>query len=75
MARYRCKRCGYTGSKLIFQFTDHNYCVAANKEDVEYISEAPKWFKNKGLGEAIIGLPIGCPKCHATGVNYFDLIG
>jgi len=72
MAKYKCKKCGYDGDKIIFQFSDYGYCVATNQEDPEYLSESPEWIKYKGLGEAIIGQPVGCPKCHAIGVNHFD---
>jgi hypothetical protein len=38
MTRYKCKNCGYSGSKLFFQFTDYTYCIATNdKEEPEYI--------------------------------------
>lgn len=73
MPKYKCKNCGYEGSKLIFQFTDYTHCVASNnKEDPEYISSIPNWVKDKNVGDAEIGEPVGCPKCHTWGVGNFS---
>ncbi len=70
--KYKCKTCGYSGKKLIFQFTDYTYCLATNSEEPDYISKAPKWV---GSGdEARIGEPVGCPKCKEWGVNNFEQI-
>lgn len=33
------------------------------------------WVKERGLGDAEIGNPVGCPKCHAWGVGRFREIG
>jgi hypothetical protein len=62
MAQYRCLNCGYDGGELICQFNDYTYCVASNEEDPEFI------------GDAEIGQPVGCPKCHAWGVDKFEEI-
>jgi hypothetical protein len=59
---------------LIYQFNDYTYCVASNDEDPEFIDGCPAWVRGGGLGEAEIGEPIGCPKCHAWGVNKFEVI-
>ena len=74
MAQYKCSNCGYSGDKLIYQFTDYTYCVASNEEEPEYIKDCPDWVKGRGLGDAEIGQPVGCPKCHAWGVNEFKEI-
>jgi hypothetical protein len=74
MVKYKCKNCGYNGDKIIFQFNDYGYCVATNQEDPEYSDEPPKWVKNRALGEAIIGEPVGCPKCQAWGVHIFETV-
>ncbi|MEO0083038.1 MAG: hypothetical protein ABIK33_01440 [candidate division WOR-3 bacterium] len=74
MAIYKCLNCGYQGRKFIFQFNNYGYCVASNTIEPEYLSEAPKWVKDKGLGDAEIGKPVGCPKCHSWGVNNFIVI-
>jgi predicted Zn-ribbon and HTH transcriptional regulator len=73
MAKYKCKNCGYSGNKLIFQFTDYTYCIASNnKEEPEFLTSVPKWVEDKGVGEASIGEPVGCPKCHSWGINNFE---
>lgn len=69
MAEYKCKNCGYDGNELIFQFTDYTYCVASNDDDLEYIDVCPDWVNE---GDAEIGEPVGCPKCHAWGVDNFS---
>ena len=74
MAQYKCSNCGYSGDKLIYQFTDYNYCVASNEEEPEYIEDCPGWVKDRGLGDAEIGQPVGCPKCHAWGAKEFEEI-
>jgi hypothetical protein len=74
MTKYKCLKCGYQGKKFIFQFDDYGYCVASNEEEPEYIDGTPQWVKDKAFGEAEIGEPVGCPKCHAWGVNNFELI-
>lgn len=74
MRRYRCLNCGYSGPKLIYQFTDYTYCVASNDEDPQFIDDCPVWVRDKGLGEAEIGEPVGCPKCHAWGTDRFEVI-
>jgi hypothetical protein len=74
MAQYRCLNCGYDGGELICQFNDYTYCVASNEEDPEFIDDCPDWVKDKGLGDAEIGQPVGCPKCHAWGVDKFEEI-
>jgi hypothetical protein len=76
MPKYKCLNCGYSGSKLIFQFTDYTYCIATNDtEEPEYINKYPEWIKKHCFGgipgEAEIGEPVGCPKCHAWGVSNF----
>lgn len=73
MRKYRCTTCGYSGDKLIFQFNDYGYCVATNEEEPEFISsDVPQCLKEKSFGEAEIGEPVGCPKCHAWGVHNFE---
>ena len=72
MKKYRCVNCDYKGGKFIFQFNDYSYCVASNEEEPEYISDIPQWVKDKAFGEAEIGGPVGCPKCHVWGVNNFE---
>ncbi|MEA3432605.1 MAG: hypothetical protein U9R01_08065 [candidate division WOR-3 bacterium] len=74
MKQYKCKKCGYIGSKLIFQFTEHTYCIATNNKEPEYISKPPGWILDEALGDAEIGEPVGCPKCHAWGVSNFEVI-
>jgi len=74
MANYKCKNCGYTGHELVFQFTDYTYCVATNEEEPEYISKPPNWVTDKAVGDAEVGEPVGCPKCHAWGVSNFERI-
>jgi hypothetical protein len=73
MKRYRCRSCGYEGKQLIYLLTDYSYCVASNEEEPEYIRDIPKWVTAKGVGEAVIGDPVGCPKCHAWGVDKFKI--
>ena len=72
MGKYRCINCGYKGKNLIYTFSDYGYCVASNNEESEYVSDVPQWVKDKAFGEAEIGEPVGCPKCHAWGVNNFE---
>jgi hypothetical protein len=75
MARYHCRNCGYAGHKLIFQLTDHTYCVATNAGEPDYEStDVPGWVRNKHLGDAKIGAPVGCPKCRAWGTSNFQRI-
>ncbi len=71
---YKCINCGHKGSKLIFQFTDYTYCVASNGDEPEFINSAPKWVKDIDVGEAEIGKPVGCPKCHIWGVSNFEIV-
>jgi len=71
---YKCKSCGYSGDEFIFEFNDYGYCVASNEEEPEFISDVPKWVKDKAVGDAEIGEPVGCPKCHAWGVDNFEMI-
>lgn len=73
MKKYRCKNCGYSGEELIFEFNDYSYCVSSNEEEPEYISDVPKWVKDKGFGDSKIGEPVGCPKCHVWGVDNFEI--
>lgn len=68
---YKCLKCGYKGKKFVFQFNDYTYCVATNEEEPEYLAAAPKWCTD---GDAEIGKPVGCPKCHAWGVGNFENI-
>ncbi len=75
MRKYRCKNCGYEGKEFVFQFTDYAYCVASNGEEPEYSGESPEWVKEKAVGEAEIGEPVGCPKCHTWGIDNFEKIG
>lgn len=71
--KYKCKNCGYKGNKLIFQFNDSGYCTATNEEEPEYVScEMPAWVKQEG--DAEIGEPVGCLKCHAWGIDNFEII-
>lgn len=74
MGQYRCSNCGYSGDKLIYQFNDYSYCLASNEEDSEFIGDCPSWVNDKGLGDAEIGEPVGCPECHAWGVDKFEEI-
>jgi hypothetical protein len=71
---YKCKNCGYGGKELVFQFTDHGYCVASNKGKSDFISSAPGWVTDMAVGDAEIGEPVGCPKCHAWGGYNFETI-
>lgn len=73
MPKYKCLYCGYSGNKLIFQFTDYTYCVATNDEEPEFIDSTPRWVEDMLIvGDAEIGEPVGCPKCHAWGVGNFS---
>lgn len=74
MAKYRCLNCGYSGDKFVFQFNDYTYCVASNTEEPEFIDCCPKWVFENVLGDAEIGEPVGCPKCHTCGVTNFEII-
>lgn len=71
---YKCKNCGYKGSKLIFQFNDYTYCVASNEEEPEFIGDVPKWVNDMAVGDSEIEEPVGCPKCHAWGVHNFEIV-
>jgi hypothetical protein len=71
MGRYKCKSCRYDGDKFVFQFNDYTYCVASNGDDPEYIGACPDWVP-VSVGDAEIGEPVGCPKCHAWGVGNFE---
>lgn len=71
---YKCKKCGYKGQKLIFQYNDYNYCFASNEDNPDFIDDSPKWVKDLSCGESEIGEPIGCPKCHAWGDGSFEMI-
>lgn len=72
---YKCKKCEYQGKKFIFQFTDYTYCVASNDDEPEYLDSSPKWIdKHCTSGDAKIGEPVGCPKCHSWGVNNFEIV-
>ncbi|MEW6607895.1 MAG: hypothetical protein AB1414_10680 [bacterium] len=73
MTKYQCKNCNYKGNSLVFQINSYNYCVATNAEEPEYISDTPNWVKNMGYGEAYVGEPVGCPKCHAWGIDNFEI--
>jgi rubredoxin len=75
MEKYRCTNCGYSGKEFIFQFNDYGYCIASNDEEPEYIGDVPQRVKERAVREAKIGEPVGCPKCHAWGVNNFEFIG
>ena len=72
MPKYRCKKCGYRGKELIFQFNDYGYCLASNKKEPEYLGTVPRWVGGKG--DAEIGEPVGCPKCCSWGVDNFEII-
>lgn len=73
MPKYKCKKCGYAGNKLIFQFDDYGYCIASNEEEPVHITcELPDWVEGKG--DAEINEPVGCPKCRAWGVNNFEIV-
>jgi len=72
LGKYRCLSCGYDGDELIYQLTDYTYCVASNDENPEYIDSCPDWVRDGG--EAEIGEPVGCPKCHAWGVHNFETV-
>lgn len=71
---YKCKNCGYKGKALVFQFTDYSFCIASNEDDPEFISSPPKWVADKAFGDAEIGEPIACPKCHSWGEDNFEVI-
>ena len=72
---YKCRKCGYKGKRFIFQFTDYTYCIASNEEEPKYLDSVPKWIdKHCSGGDAEIGEPVGCPKCHAWGVGNFEHI-
>jgi hypothetical protein len=72
VAQYRCLNCGYSGGELVYQFNDYTYCIASNEEEPEFISSCPTWVSDRGLGDAEIGEPVGCSKCHAWGVDKFE---
>ena len=74
MGRYKCLNCDYNGNELVYQFNEYNYCVASNEQDPEFIRGCPSWVADKGIGEAIVGEPIGCPRCHAWGLDKFEPI-
>lgn len=71
MPKYKCKKCGYSGKKLIFQWNEYSYVVATNDDEREYVSRPPKWASD---GDAEIGELVGCPKCKNWGVNEFEMI-
>ena len=73
MGKYRCKNCGYSGDKFVFQFNEHTYCIASNGEEPEFIDCCPEWVREKEVGDAEIGEPVGCPRCHAWGVSEFEI--
>jgi len=72
MGQYKCKNCGYMGCDLIFQFSTYTYCVGTNSEEPEYLREPPDWVTDKAVGNAEIGEPVGCPKCHSWGTSNFE---
>ncbi|MBM3118046.1 MAG: hypothetical protein FJ006_00585 [Chloroflexi bacterium] len=72
MGKYKCSICGYSGSELIFELNDYTYCLASNEEDPEFIDNCPTWVNDNGPGDSEIGEPVGCPKCHAWGVDKFE---
>lgn len=72
MSKYKCKNCGHQCTKFVFQFNEYSYCIASNTAEPEFISDAPKWVKEKGVGEAKMGEPVGCLKCHAWGIHNFE---
>lgn len=74
MSKYRCLNCGYCGDELIYQLTDYTYCVASNVEEPEFLSGCPAWVREKGLGSAEVGEPVGCSKCHAWGLDNFEVV-
>ncbi len=69
--KYKCINCGYKGNELIYQLNDYSYGVATNDAEPEYIGSMPDWVMQKGLSDIKIGLPIGCPNCHAWGTHNF----
>lgn len=74
MAKYQCQNCGYKGPELVFQLTDYTYCIATNDDEPEYRANIPDWVIHKAVGEAEIGEPVGCLKCHAWGATNFEMI-
>jgi len=74
MPIYKCLNCNYQGKKFIYTFNNYGYCIATNKEEPEYLNDAPDWVKAKGSGDAEIGEPVGCPKCHIFSVDNFEKI-
>jgi len=64
---YKCKSCGYSGDEFIFEFNDYGYCVASNEEEPEFISDVPKWVKDKAVGDAEIGEPVGLSEMSRLG--------
>ncbi len=73
MGKYQCLICGYSGNNLIYEFNDYNYCLASNEEEPEFIDDCPAWIKDRALGEAEIGNPVGCPECLAWGTDKFEI--
>lgn len=71
---YKCTKCGYKGKKLIFQFNSYGYCIASNEDNPDFISSSPQWVEDNCLGDAEIGEPVGCPKCHIWGEHNFEKI-
>jgi len=59
---------------MIFQFAEYDYCVASNEDEPDFIDSSPQWVEDMTVGEAEIGEPVGCPKCHTWGVNNFEII-
>lgn len=70
MTKYKCKKCGYEGDRLVFTLTNYSYCIASNDDDPEYMGMAQEWVT---AGIAEIGEPVGCPECHNWGVAEFEL--
>lgn len=40
----------------------------------KYLGNTSEWAKDKEYGSADIGIPVGCPICHAWGVCNFEII-
>jgi predicted Zn-ribbon and HTH transcriptional regulator len=71
---YKCKKCGYKGKELIFQYSDYSYCIASNEKEPDFLGGPPEWVRDKDFADAEIGEPVGCPKCHVWGVHNFEKI-
>ena len=50
--KYKCKNCGYSGDKFVFQFNDYTYCIASNGEEPEFVDRCPEWVFDKVVGGA-----------------------